>query len=133
VNINLVKKPEWYLDLNAPGQVPCLQFDDGRCIPESLIVCEYLDSTHDTANRLIPSDAFNNAMQKLAVERFSGQVIANFYKIVRGADEKAISDLSNGLTEFEKKLDGDFLGGKSNQLSANKSIRISFKLAHTWF
>jgi glutathione S-transferase len=54
VNIYLKNKPEWYVTLNPAAAVPCLQFADGRTIPESLIVAEYLDAAYPE-NKLIPT------------------------------------------------------------------------------
>jgi glutaredoxin len=42
VNINTKRKPEWYLEINPMGTVPCLQYKDDQLITDSLIICEYL-------------------------------------------------------------------------------------------
>jgi glutathione S-transferase len=97
------------LDLNPLGQVPCLQFDDGRAIPESLIVCEYLDSAYPE-NRLTPSDPYTKAQHQLLVEAFS-KVITIFYKVYRG-DSTAAPSLMDALEGFEKKLESKYFGGE---------------------
>lgn len=109
MNIDLHSKPEWYLKINPAGQVPCLQFDDGRVLPESLINSEYLDQAYQ--DKLIPSDPFTNANHKLFVERFS-KYITNYYKAVKGSDTESISDLKASLQDLETKLpNSGFLGG----------------------
>lgn len=45
-----------YQKLTPLGKVPLLVCDDGRRIPESSIIIEYLDTHHDTGTRLIPED-----------------------------------------------------------------------------
>ena len=102
------KKPKWYLELNPLGQVPCLQFDDGRAIPESLIVCEYLDSAYPE-HKLTPSDPYIKAQHQLIVESFS-KVITIYYKVYRG-DTTALPLLNEALESFEKKLELKFFGG----------------------
>ncbi len=97
------------MDLNPLGQVPCLQFDDGRAIPESLIVCEYLDSAYPE-NRLTPSDPYTKAQHQLLVEAFS-KVITIFYKVYRG-DSTAAPSLMDALEGFEKKLESKYFGGE---------------------
>ena len=110
VNITLNKKPSWYLELNPLGQVPCLQLDEKRVIPESLIVCEYLDSAYPE-NKLTPEDPYVNAQHKLIVEAFS-KVITNFYKIFRD-DPTGLAPFTEALEAFEKKLQTKFFGGTS--------------------
>lgn len=110
MNINLQSKPEWYLKLNPAGQVPCLHFDDGRVLPESLINSEYLDQAYPE-NKLMPNDPFTNAEHKLLVERFA-KIITNYYKVVRSTEPEASNDLKTSLKEFDAKLENKkFLGG----------------------
>ena len=75
INVNLMEKPEWYLARNAPGQVPALEWIDHdskqtRLIPESLIVVDYLESTHPEP-QLAPKDPFVRAQQRVLIDRFS--------------------------------------------------------------
>lgn len=93
------------------GQVPCLQHDDGRVLPESLIVSEYLDNLY-SENKLIPADPYKNATQKLLIEQFS-KVITGFYKIMRAQEEDDVKNLLSAFDHFENKLQEDFFGGKS--------------------
>nr|UOU03284.1 glutathione S-transferase omega 1 [Brachionus rubens] len=108
VNIKLKVKPEWYFAINPSGQVPCLQLDDGRAIPESLVVSEYLDQVFPE-NKLIPSDPYKNAMQKLIIEAL-GKVTGPFYKLLFG-DASASDDLLKGLDYYENKLENNYYGG----------------------
>ena len=97
------------MELNPLGQVPCLQFDDGRVLPESLIIADYLDEVYP--NKLSPSDPFKRAQHRVLVEMFS-KVTSNFYKLYRNFDQAAADAVVNALEVFEKKLEGKFFGGK---------------------
>nr|AYN44538.1 glutathione S-transferase O1 [Brachionus koreanus] len=108
VNIKLKVKPEWYLGINPSGMVPCLQFDDGRAIPESLIVSEYLDNAYPE-NKLKPSDPYINAVHSVMIDSF-GKVITPFYKFLFG-DQSAGEDLLKSLEYYEKKFENNYLGG----------------------
>jgi glutathione S-transferase len=59
------------LALNPRGQVPTLEHDDGRVLAESLIVSDYLDQIGDSSRILNPKDPFQQAQDKLLVERFN--------------------------------------------------------------
>lgn len=111
MNINTFNKPEWFLKLNPIGKVPVLQYDDGRVIPESNIVCEYLDEVYGT-EKLMPQDSYTKALHRLEIDQFN-KVIAWFYKVLVHNDEKALLSLTKYFDGLEIKLAGSaFLGGK---------------------
>ncbi|XP_051504631.1 glutathione S-transferase omega-1-like [Myxocyprinus asiaticus] len=110
VNINLKDKPNWYLEKNPAGTVPALETPSGQVIYESLITCEYLDEVYPE-KKLIPSDPFERAQQKMLLENYS-KVIPYFYKISMG--KKNGEDVSTPEIEFKEKL------SKLNQTLANK-------------
>lgn len=117
MNLNLHKKPEWFLKLNPLGKVPCLHFNDGRVIPESSILCEYIDEVYagDGQNRLLPVDPYLKAMQKLDIEVFN-KIIGLFYQTLRNRDNdkedtRLFEKLARSLNRFEAKLKNDFLAG----------------------
>lgn len=102
------------MKLNPAGQVPCLHFDDGRVLPESLINSEYLDQAYPE-NKLIPSDPLTNAEHKLFIERYS-RFITNFYKVFKSTDvdkEAALNDLKTSIiNDLEPKIPSKgFFGG----------------------
>lgn len=113
VNINLFSKPEWYIKLNPPsGATPCIQLDDGRTIPESLICSEYLDKAY-SGEKLTPTDAYTNSQHKLILEYFNTKVIFNFYNAIKGENESSVNDFIKCLEELESKLPDNerFFGG----------------------
>ena len=126
VNINLSKKPKWYLELNPAGAVPCLHIEQGKAIPESLIVAEYLDAAYPN-DKLIPADPYTNAQHKLIVEAFSNKVITNFYKILRNSEPDADKAMLDGLEHVvEKKLTGNYFGGNYFKFIKRQSMCLRF-------
>lgn len=53
-----------YLRLNPLGRVPTLVLDDGRALPESEVICEYLEEVFP-APALLPADAWERAQVRL--------------------------------------------------------------------
>ena len=114
---------------NPVGEVPLLEWRDAstneiRSIPESLIVCDYLEATHPEV-RLYPEDPFVKAKQQVLVSRFSSvsfspfrffflikqnflQVFSPFYGLMHGGDKNAVAELQNALQNYEKELHETF-------------------------
>lgn len=53
-----------YLKLNPLGRVPTLELDDGRTLPESEVICEYLEDLYPTPT-LRPADPWARAQVRL--------------------------------------------------------------------
>ncbi|HZZ36592.1 MAG TPA: glutathione S-transferase family protein [Caulobacteraceae bacterium] len=53
-----------YMAINPIGRVPTLVLDDGRALPESEVICEYLEDAFPEP-RLRPADAFGRAQVRL--------------------------------------------------------------------
>jgi len=53
-----------YLSINPIGRVPALELDDGRVLPESEVICEYLEDAFPTPS-LRPADAWGRAQVRL--------------------------------------------------------------------
>ena len=53
------KTPE-FLQKNPSGKLPVLELDDGRCIPESVAICRYLEEMYPEPN-LLGEDAYERA------------------------------------------------------------------------
>lgn len=54
----------YYLGINPIGRVPCLVLDDGRALPESEVICEYLEDAYPEPS-LRPADPFDRARMRL--------------------------------------------------------------------
>ncbi|XP_062287017.1 glutathione S-transferase omega-1-like [Scomber scombrus] len=70
ININLKDKPDWFLEKSPFGLVPTLETPAGEVVYESPITCEYLDEVYPE-KRLLPSNPFGKAQQKMMLEHFS--------------------------------------------------------------
>ena len=53
-----------YLAINPIGRVPTLVLDDGRALPESEVICEYLEDAYPEPS-LRPADPFERARMRL--------------------------------------------------------------------
>jgi glutathione S-transferase len=53
-----------YLKVNPIGRVPTLVLDDGRALPESEVICEYLEDAFPVPS-LRPADAWSRARMRL--------------------------------------------------------------------
>lgn len=79
VNLNLQKKPEWFVDKNPLQKVPCIELPGGEILYESLIIADYLDEVYPK-NKLHPSDPLKKAKDRLLIDRFNS-VITPMYKV----------------------------------------------------
>lgn len=70
ININLKNKPDWFFEKNPFGLVPVLETSKGQLIYESPVTCEYLDEAFP-GKKLMPSDPYERALQKMLLEHFS--------------------------------------------------------------
>jgi glutathione S-transferase len=98
----LKRRPEWYLELNPLGSVPCIQHSDGRIVYESIIICEYLDAIYPD-KKLIPSDPYERARQLMLVEAFQ-RVVALLFKSMKFKDPEAFNEILKVLDTYEKTL-----------------------------
>jgi len=55
---------EEYLKVNPIGRVPTLVLDDGRALPESEVICEYLEDAYPEPS-LRPADPWDRAQMRL--------------------------------------------------------------------
>uniref|UniRef100_A0A1I8F9X2 Glutathione transferase n=1 Tax=Macrostomum lignano TaxID=282301 RepID=A0A1I8F9X2_9PLAT len=113
VNLNLVRKPDWFLAKSASGKVPVLIEPDGWTLIESLVTCDYLEDAHPEPP-LYPGDARKRAAMRLAVGKMGDSVIPAFYRwaMRRGDEQKAEwESLLAGLTQLQAQLgDSNFFG-----------------------
>uniref|UniRef100_A0A8C1ZAT5 Glutathione S-transferase omega n=1 Tax=Cyprinus carpio TaxID=7962 RepID=A0A8C1ZAT5_CYPCA len=131
VNINLKNKPDWFLEKNPLGLVPTLETPSGQVIYESPITCEYLDEAYPE-KKLLPSDPFERAQQKMLLEHFS-KVIPYFYKIpvskAKGEDVSALeAELKEKLAQFN-----EILANKKTQFFGGDSITMIDYMMWPWF
>ncbi|KAF2351717.1 Glutathione S-transferase N-terminal [Trinorchestia longiramus] len=117
VNINLKRKPAWFLARTALGKVPVLERPDGTTLGESLINMEYLDEAYPQ-QPLLPKDPWQKAQEKVWVEIF-GMTGMKIFKLYRAAEDKEAQDMllkqvKEGLDRLDAELARratDFFGG----------------------
>jgi glutathione S-transferase len=90
VDIDLARKPDWFLKLSPLGKVPVLvvALEDGReeVLFESQVIAEYLDET--IAPRLHPADPLERARHRAWIE-FASATLADFVGLYTG-DEATV-------------------------------------------
>ncbi len=69
VEIDLRDRPAWIYAKNPSGRVPVLEEDEGLVLPESRVIMEYLEERFPEPP-LMPADAADRALVRLAFERF---------------------------------------------------------------
>ncbi|XP_015586092.1 pyrimidodiazepine synthase [Cephus cinctus] len=120
VYVNLTRKPEWLLEKNELGKVPCLEFESGEILYESLIIADYLDEAYPQ-NGLHPTDPMAKAKDRLLIERFN-TVITIMYKLYletivdRDLFDKALAGLEVLDRELAKRGTPFFGGSKPGML-----------------
>jgi glutathione S-transferase len=84
VPIDLENRPAWLIAKNPPsGRVPVLD-DDGWVLPESAVICEYLEERYPEPP-LLPADPGERAAARLLVFRFD-DLGKPYYALRRGED-----------------------------------------------
>ncbi|QAU33037.1 glutathione S-transferase family protein [Janthinobacterium sp. 17J80-10] len=113
IDIDLRKKPTWFLAMSPLGKTPVLKVDD-QPIFESAVICEYLEDTAGPA--LHPEDPLTRARHRAWIE-FASATLNNIWTFYVAKDAGAYSDAANALiqrfVQIEGVLqDGPYFGGK---------------------
>lgn len=113
VDIDLAKKPDWFLKFSPLGKTPVLLVD-GLPIFESAVICEYLDET--VSPKLHPQDALERARHRGWMEIGSAALnaIGGFYN---APDESAlqakVADIRSRFERIESELTtGPYFAGE---------------------
>uniref|UniRef100_A0A672J6L5 Glutathione S-transferase omega n=1 Tax=Salarias fasciatus TaxID=181472 RepID=A0A672J6L5_SALFA len=131
VNINLMDKPDWFLEKNPLGLVPTLETSAGEVIYESPITCDYLDEVYP-GKKLLPPTPLEKAQQKMLLEQFS-KIPPYFYKIPTGRKNgEDVSGLQAELIENLLKLDG-VLTKKKTKFFGGDSLTMIDYMMWPWF
>ena len=92
IEIDLLKIPEWFKNINPLGRLPVIQYGD-KIMLESLSSCEYLLTVHPN-HSLVPTDPFELYKIKAFIERFMASTCLYFYKLLRDQDKEQIDTTS---------------------------------------
>ena len=100
INVNLISKPKWFVEMNPSGKVPTILYNN-QVYYESLAVCDLLDEVFETSPKLNPESAEEKAKIKMALADFD-TVIRHYYTLIRST--KPIEELQ----EMKEKLENSF-------------------------
>ena len=104
--INLLDKPDWFLEISPHGKVPVLKVGD-EILFESNAIAEYLDEV--VPPRLHPEDPLERAKNRAwtdFVPTFAGAMSAIHYSKTKEDMETAIDNAQDKLTKVEGALAG---------------------------
>ncbi len=110
VVIDLGNRPDWLYELNPTGRVPVLEVD-GRALPESAVINEYLEELQPRPS-LLPSEPESRAEARVRI--FRDKDFTDPYYALRRREEGAEAAFADALVELDASLDGrPFLGGEA--------------------
>ena len=108
VEIDLQDRPAWLYEKNATGRVPVVE-EDGRPLPESAVIMEFLEERYPEP-ALLPSDPADRAFVRLLV--FRDDELTDPYYAVRRGEEGARETFDAALGRLDTSLrERPFLGG----------------------
>jgi RNA polymerase-associated protein len=114
VEIDLSDRPRWLYVKNATGRVPVLE-EDGRPLPESEVIMEFLEERYPEPP-LLPADPADRAFVRLLIHR-ADELTSPYYALRRG-EEGAEGELQAALERLDAALaERPFLGGEEYGLA----------------
>uniref|UniRef100_A0A674HVR0 Glutathione S-transferase omega n=1 Tax=Taeniopygia guttata TaxID=59729 RepID=A0A674HVR0_TAEGU len=131
ININLKNKPDWYFEKNPSGLVPVLETSKGQLIWESPITCEYLDEAFP-GKKLMPSDPYERACQKMLLEDFSKITPLLFKHVLAVKDGQDTTALKAEIAEKFGKLE-EVLSKRNTVFYGGDSVSMVDYMIWPWF
>jgi glutathione S-transferase len=135
VNTNMRKrehKTDEFLEKNPSGKIPVLELDDGRCIPESVAICRYLEAVQPEPN-LFGRDAYelgfiearNRQLElelwtQIGTSWVNGPIVAQMGLVKPIPDAKTTSD--KNVHNYYKRLNDEF---ETNQFVAGERFTVA--------
>jgi glutathione S-transferase len=101
IDIDLAKKPDWFLAVSPLGKTPVLQVG-GRAIFESAVILEYLEETQQRP--LHPADPLTRAEHRAWIE-FGSAVLSDIAGFYAAGDEAAFKAKTIQLNERFARLE----------------------------
>jgi glutathione S-transferase len=109
VEIDLSDRPPWLYGKNPSGRVPIVEEEDGRPLPESAVIMEFLEDRHPDPS-LLPADPADRAFVRLLIFR-DADFTDPYYAFRRGEDG-AGEEFAAALMQLNVALgERPFLGG----------------------
>lgn len=117
VNINLQRKPQWFVQLHPDGKVPIYIDSDGTVVAESVTLANYLDEKYPEP------PLYNDETKSRDLEllnHFNSKIVDTFTNCVFQKDnrqfEDILTEIMENIQEFEDELDvrkTTFFGGSN--------------------
>ena len=112
IDIDLARKPDWFLRVSPLGKTPVLLVGD-EAIFESSVICEYIEET--ASPRLHPQDPLERARHRAWME-FGSNILNNIGAFYNARDEEALHskfrELANSFRRVEEALgEGPYFSG----------------------
>jgi stringent starvation protein A len=101
VEIDLSDRPAWLYEKNPAGRVPVIEEDDGRPLPESAVIMEFIEERYPEPP-LLPVDPADRAAARLLVLR--DHDLTDPYYALRRGEEGAREELDDALGRLDALL-----------------------------
>jgi len=111
------KSKGYYLSVNPIGRVPALELDDGRVLPESEVICEYLEDTFPEPT-LRPKDPWQRAQVRLISRLCDFYLVMAMVPLFTASGQRRkdwkVERIDAALAEMRKALDyiEHYIGGE---------------------
>lgn len=105
-DIDLAKKPDWFLKLSPLGKVPVL-LDNDQPIFESAVILEYLEETQP--HSLHPKDALRRAQHRVWIE-FGSSILSDLWVVETSPDRAAVESRIKTLRKKFICIEGEIKG-----------------------
>jgi glutathione S-transferase len=109
VEIDLSDRPAWIYGKNATGRVPVIEEEDGRPLPESVVIMEFLEERYPEPP-LLPPDPADRAFIRLLI--FRDKDFTSPYYAFRRGEDGAEDEFAAALAQLNVALaERPYLGG----------------------
>lgn len=109
IDVDLAKKPHWFMALSPTGKVPMLRVEQpdsaDAVLFESSAICEYLNETQDGVS-LYSSDALSRAQQRAWVE-FGVAVLSDAWQFLNAKESVVADDKKAAFREKLQRLESN--------------------------
>jgi glutathione S-transferase len=109
VEVDLADRPAWIYEKNPTGRVPVVEEEDGRPLPESAVIMEFLEERYPEPP-LLPADPADRAAVRVIV--FRDHDLTDPYYALRRGEDGAAEKLDEVLGRIDVVLgEQPYLGG----------------------
>jgi len=105
------RKADWFLAATPFGKTPVLQHGS-RTLPESLIICEYIDETFASGRPLLPRNPIERAWARVWLRFCDDTLIKALSNVVRATEAAQHTRAVAALVDEARRLDA-YIGANS--------------------